>query len=100
MEWVELLDRYGLPIAMLLTVAIGRFVPGFIYAERKKELEEAISEIKRLNDFVITEVTPALARQADAVETAIRILSAIEDERKIRVAAEELEKRHQHREPN
>lgn len=81
MEWADFLDNYGLPIAMLVALAVGRFVPGFVYTERKKEVEEAHTEIKRLNDFVISEVSPALTRQAEVVEQAMNLLAEVQTEK-------------------
>lgn len=92
MDFAEFLDQYGLPIAMLIALAVGRFVPGFVYAERKKEVEAANTEIARLNSYVIEEVVPALSRQAGVVAKAIEILGEIQDEKKVQDRVEELQR--------
>ena len=81
MDFAEFLDQYGLPIAMLIALAVGRFVPGFVYSERKKEVEDGNAEIKRLNDKIIEQVAPALARQADVVEMAFKLMTEMREER-------------------
>lgn len=81
MEWLDLLERFGLPLVLLAMIVIGRFVPGFIYLERKKELEDANAEIKRLNEIAFTKLAPALTSTADAMESATALLRQIQMER-------------------
>lgn len=88
MDIAEFFDQYGFPLALVLALAIGRFVPGFIYGERKKEVEEANAEIRRLNEYTISEVVPALSRQADVLEQAMRLMTEMRDEQRHRERVE------------
>jgi hypothetical protein len=94
MELGKIFEQFGLPIGMLIAIVAGRFVPGFIYFERKKEVADRDEEIKRLNTYVISELSPALTRQAEVVERAMKMLSEMHTERKLQEQLERLERRH------
>lgn len=84
MSWEAILREFGLPIALIGLILIGRFVPGKVYDERKAELDVANAEIRRLNNVALEEWVPALARQATIFESAMKLLEEMRLEKTIR----------------
>ena len=90
-DFGELLNRWGFPLALVIALMVGRFVPGFLHDRLWKEKQASDAEIRRLSDLAIDKVLPAVTAATEVNRQVIEeVLPALQEVRTALRDAQEL----------
>lgn len=79
-DWGQLIDRYGLPIALLVVIVAGaRFlVPGWVHQRALADLDRERAAREELEAVLRNDVVPALVRSTEAQARTAAVLERVE----------------------